>query len=158
MIGHLVCCACLDLSVYGPWVLLGTTMWSRTCHQEGCEFPHVCWVRAAWPESEWREAENQGRSSPHPPTPETTCRHLPKKCDVQKDPPSWVESSARTLGSCAGLWLTRYMSDSFSTKRNLQRKLKPSLTWPMTDRGTANSALLIGFHNWVTLGLSLRCN
>ncbi len=27
----------------------------------------------------------------------------------------------------------------------------------MTDRGAANSTLLIGFHNWVMLGLSLRC-
>ncbi len=51
--------------------------------------------------------------------------------------------------------------DSFNTKRNLQRKLKPNMTQinqPMTDGGVANSALLIGFHNWVMLGFSLRCN
>ena len=52
--------------------------------------------------------------------------------------------------------------DSFSTKRNLQvYNLKPNVTQinqPMTDGGVANSALLTGFHNWVTLGLSLRCN
>ncbi len=27
----------------------------------------------------------------------------------------------------------------------------------MTDRGVANLPLLIGFHSWVALGLSLRC-
>ena len=40
--------------------------------------------------------------------------------------------------------------DSLSTKRKLQRKLKPNVTeilWPMTDEGVANSAHLIGFHN-----------
>ena len=40
--------------------------------------------------------------------------------------------------------------DSLSTKRYLQRKLKPNVTSksePMTDRGVANSPLLIGFHN-----------
>ncbi len=38
--------------------------------------------------------------------------------------------------------------DSFSTKRYLQRKLKPNVTSePMTDGGMANSLLLIGFHN-----------
>ena len=42
--------------------------------------------------------------------------------------------------------------DSLNTKDNLQRKLKPNLNLtkqPMTDRGVANSLLLIGFHNWV---------
>ncbi len=51
--------------------------------------------------------------------------------------------------------------DSLNTKRNLQRKLNPDITQisqPMTDGGVVNSPLLIGFHNQVTLGLSLRCN
>ncbi len=40
--------------------------------------------------------------------------------------------------------------DSLSTKRDLQRKLKPNVTQisqPMTDGGVANSPLFIGFQN-----------
>ncbi len=54
-----------------------------------------------------------------------------------------------------------HVLESLSTKRELQRNLKPNVTYifqPIITGGVANSAHGIGVHNWVTLGLSFRCN
>ncbi len=51
--------------------------------------------------------------------------------------------------------------DSLSTKRYLQRKLKPNITelWnPIRRAEFATPLSVIGWEIWVTLGLSLRCN
>ena len=63
-----------------------------------------------------------------------------------------TKSSGATEKGCILYILYHSQIDSFSTKRYLQRKLKPNQTKkfePMTGRGrgVANSPLLIGFHN-----------
>ena len=74
-----------------------------------------------------------------------------------------VKRAEAALGAEGGRWGWRdrrrgnntaereiYKIDSLSTKRKLQRKLKPNVTQisqPMTVGGVANSPLFIGFQN-----------
>ena len=110
-----------------------------------------------------------GTHEGHPPEPITWLPYFP--LDPTWEPPetylcaflrcsmTWHRDT-ENVASALCVDVEVHTQDRLSTKCNLQRKLKPNVTWmdqPMTDRGVANSPLLIGFHNLVTLGLSLRC-